>query len=66
MIRRMRSEVGSDVHILGCAECPRVSSAFATGWKAYRVDDPEEDEQPTLAFYCPDCSRREFGTPTPS
>jgi hypothetical protein len=34
-----------------------VSSAFATGWKAYRVDDPELDESPQLAFYCPDCAR---------
>lgn len=62
MIQSMGSEVGSEVHIFGCAECPRVSSAFATGWRAYRVDDPEEDEPPRLAFYCPDCARREFGT----
>lgn len=53
-------ETTSDVHVFGCAECPRVSSAFATGWKAYRVDDPEEDEPAALAFYCPECAR-EFG-----
>lgn len=49
-----------DVHVLACAECPRVSSASARSWKGYRVDDPETDEPPTLAFYCPDCARREF------
>jgi hypothetical protein len=57
----MGNEVGAEVHVFGCAECPRVSSAFATGWKAYRVDDPEEDDPPELAFYCPTCAEREFG-----
>jgi hypothetical protein len=61
MIRNMGSEVESAVHVFGCAECPRVSSAFATGWKAYRVDDPQDDGPPGLGFYCPDCARREFG-----
>lgn len=59
----MGSEAGAaEVHVFGCAECPRVSSAFATGWKAYRVDDPQEDEAPQLAFYCPECSLGEFGS----
>jgi hypothetical protein len=53
--------IGTDVHVLACVECPRVSSAHATGRRAYRVDDPELDESPALAFYCPDCARREFG-----
>ena len=53
--------MGSEVHIFGCAECPRVSSALATGWKAYRVDEPELNEPPRLAFYCPECAEREFG-----
>lgn len=48
------------VHVLACAECPRVSTVTARGWRAYLSDDPEEDGPPTLAFYCPDCSRREF------
>lgn len=60
MMQSMGSEVEYMVHIFGCAECPRVSSALATGWKAYRVDHPEEDEPPQLAFYCSDCARREF------
>ena len=45
-----------DVHVLSCAACPRVSSAEARGWKAYRIDDPCEDVVPVLAFYCPDCT----------
>jgi hypothetical protein len=50
-----------DVHVLACAECPRVSSITARGWKAYRTDDPLEGEAPRLAFYCPECARHEFG-----
>ena len=49
------------MHVLACIECPRVSSAGARGWRAYRTDDPEFDEPPKLSFYCPDCARREFG-----
>ena len=49
-----------DVHVLACAECPRVSSVNARGWQAHHSDDPDEDGPPTLAFYCPECSRREF------
>jgi hypothetical protein len=48
-------------HVLACVECPRVSSATARGWKAYRVEDQETDETPRLAFYCADCAEREFG-----
>jgi hypothetical protein len=51
------------MHVLACADCPRVSSAGARGWKAYRTDDPWELEPTALAFYCPDCARRAFGTP---
>ena len=54
-------EPNLDVHVIACVECPRVSSAFASGWKAYRIDDPELDEAPQLGFYCPTCARREFG-----
>lgn len=57
----MGDRVEQAVHVLACVECPRVSSASARRWRAYRVDDPEEDEQPALAFYCPECAEREFG-----
>lgn len=49
-----------DIRVFGCAECPRVSSVSARGWKAYRVADPNEGGQPELLFLCPDCARREF------
>ena len=51
-----------EVHVLACAECPRVSSVTARGWKGYRTDEPETDDPPQVAFYCPACARREFGT----
>jgi hypothetical protein len=54
-------ETMSEVHILGCVCCPRVSSAYATRWRAYLVDDPDEEDTPRLDFYCPDCARRVFG-----
>jgi hypothetical protein len=42
-------------------ECPRLSGEEAKGWRLYRVDDPEEDEEPELAAYCRSCAEREFG-----
>jgi hypothetical protein len=48
------------VHVLACAECPRVSSITARGWKAFRVENPETDEPPELAFYCPGCAEEIF------
>ena len=52
--------IAGDVRVFGCAECPRLSSVSARGWKAYRVADPDEGGQPELLFICPDCARREF------
>ena len=57
----MGDSVEQTVHVLACVECPRVSSVTARGWRAYRIDEPEEDELPALAFYCPACAEREFG-----
>jgi hypothetical protein len=54
-------ETTGEVHVLACAECPRVSSVSARGWKVYRSDDPESGEPPALSFYCPECAEREFG-----
>jgi hypothetical protein len=45
---------------LVCQECRVYSDAKATGWRGYRVDDPEENEPPVLAFYCPACAESEF------
>lgn len=63
IIERMESErTAGEIHVLACAECPRVSSFAARGWRAYRTDDPLEDELPALAFYCPVCAYIEFGS----
>ncbi len=45
-----------DVHVLACAECPRVSTITARGWKAYWTHDEDEHEHPLLTFLCPACA----------
>ncbi len=50
---------------LCCVECGTLSSLEARRWRSYRIDDPTEDEPPALAFYCPACAEREFGSPGP-
>jgi hypothetical protein len=49
------------VHQLRCAQCGSRSGLYAHGWHGYRTDDAETDETPTLSFFCPTCSAREFG-----
>ena len=49
------------VHLVRCQECGCLSSLRWWGWRAYRTDDPELSEPPSLAFYCPACAEREFG-----
>jgi hypothetical protein len=45
-----------------CIECGAQSaSPSERGWRAYRCDNSENDEPPTLAFYCPRCAVAEFG-----
>ncbi len=51
------------VNTVECRECGISSGAFWIRWRAYRCDDPERDEPPALAFYCPACADREFGRP---
>jgi hypothetical protein len=46
--------------VLVCAECGRPDEKNAAGWRAYREDLPDEQEQPSLAFFCPLCAAREF------
>ena len=47
--------------VLQCVECGAISDTRARGWAGYRCDDPETDEPPALAFYCPACASAEFG-----
>jgi hypothetical protein len=68
-VEKMRSGMGIDsrqgeraLNIVECRECGISSGAFWIRWRAYRIDDPELEEPPALAFYCPACSDREFGT----
>ena len=48
------------VNLLRCAECGSLSGLYARGWRACRIDDPDLEEPPALAFFCPACSSREF------
>ena len=51
------------VHVLVCAACPGVSTVTtAPGWEGYRIDDAAEGESSAVAFYCPECAKREFGS----
>jgi hypothetical protein len=52
-----RGRSTDELHVLACTGCPRVSSFSAKGWKSYRVEDPDDDGEPELAFYCPECAR---------
>ena len=64
-------EVGDDRHNIGtshaaptvsCVECESASSLSWRGWQAHRVDNPLSGEPPALAFFCPACAAREFGS----
>jgi hypothetical protein len=45
------------VHVLVCRVCRDFSDERATGWRGFRIDDPDEN-RPELAFYCPRCAER--------
>ena len=48
-------------NVATCVECGSLSGLRWAGWRAYRVDDPETNEPPALALYCPTCATQEFG-----
>jgi hypothetical protein len=53
----MDRETEETVHVLACAACPRVSTVTARGWKAFWIEDPEDDEDVlSLTFFCPACA----------
>ena len=54
--RRVRATVP-----LKCAACGKVSDAAAAGWSAIRTDKTDPNDTPEMSFFCPDCSKREFG-----
>jgi hypothetical protein len=51
--------------VVRCTECDRSSGTRWWGWRAYRTDAYAmfglAFDEPSLAFYCPDCGEREFG-----
>jgi hypothetical protein len=47
-----------------CQECGATSEGEAVGWRAYGaggLEDDQEDPDPLVVFFCPECARREFG-----
>jgi len=48
---------------LVCAQCGDASPPRAPGWQGHRIDEPDTDDPPAVAFYCPFCVAREFGPP---
>jgi Zn finger protein HypA/HybF involved in hydrogenase expression len=55
-----RQPRATEVNLLRCAQCGSISGLSASGWRGCRTDDPEVDLEPSLAFFCPACSAREF------
>ena len=53
--------VSAALSVMRCAECESVADDTARGWTGFRADDPELNEPPQLAFFCPACTTAEFG-----
>jgi hypothetical protein len=53
--------IGGVAMRLWCQECGQPSNPEAKGWRLYRTDVPDEDDEPTLAAYCAACAYIEFG-----
>jgi hypothetical protein len=47
--------------LLTCAECGATAPEKAAGWRAFRADQANEDEEPEVVLLCPKCAEREFG-----
>jgi hypothetical protein len=45
---------------LECAQCGDLSPPRAFGWQGHRTDEPDTEDPPGVAFYCPFCVAREF------
>jgi hypothetical protein len=48
--------------VLVCTECAKRSES-APGWRAFLAQDPDEDLEPVVVAFCPECARREFDDP---
>jgi hypothetical protein len=45
-------------NVATCACCGSLTGLRWAGWRAYRIDDPDRVEPPTLVFCCPACADR--------
>src|SRR5437868_15100956 len=45
-----------------CDECGWEADAGAgeTGWLAFRIDLPDDPDEPEISVYCPHCAAREY------
>jgi hypothetical protein len=50
------------VSVVYCAQCGIASGGRWERWRAYRIDDPELNEPPAIALFCPVCAAAEFGS----
>jgi hypothetical protein len=46
--------------LLICDECDCASDELASGWVAFRGEDPDRIEPTSIAIMCPACAAREF------
>jgi hypothetical protein len=46
---------------LVCCDCERRAAGTAAGWQGHLVD-LDDDGKDEVAFFCPACAAREFGT----
>jgi hypothetical protein len=59
-----RSETRQAYRLSGpveCIECGATLETHAPGWRGYRIDEPDTDDPPAVAFYFAYCAIREFG-----
>ena len=47
--------------ILRCSDCGTEGQEATRGWHAVYAQVPDEDEQPLIVVYCPECAERELG-----
>jgi hypothetical protein len=46
-----------------CVECGRISGPYWIRWRACHIDEPDTDDEPEIALYCPACAERALGPP---
>lgn len=54
-----RREFDHAAPVLRCEEC-KCYSETGRGWFGFIAEDPDDDEGPVVATYCPPCAQREL------